>query len=378
MNKNPGTQNTDRRRDVRTPAQRKAEQERKLMQQKRLQEKSAVVNSPQAKQTNAENTHVRHNITSASPAAANTKRIPQASKNSATVNNPPRTNKNSEYERQLLAQQKQIEMLQRQINAEKEQRKREEAGKAKIRELERNIRQQKLLQEKYIDAETKGYYGANNGEMSKSLRIVALAIIAVLLIITVITCSRITIKTVPSKPTSAPEITGTAGSGTVSEQGVVSDQPAVDVNKEKISVSSSDYAGGTLMLVNSDYFYNFDYSGSDIPKDTLVAVAGKITDKSYKAADYNILLNTETVNMLNLMMTDFNAYSGKTDVMVNSAHRTKEQQQQILDSKIQQLGEDQQIAQTPGNSEHHTGYAFDFSIYPANSGRQILRARSGR
>lgn len=130
------------------------------------------------------------------------------------------------------------------------------------------------------------------------------------------------------------------------------------------SVSSSDYVRGSLILVNAEHVYDFDRTGADIPNQEIITVASNIQNKNFKAADYNVLLAKETVDALNAMFADFSNAGGSKDVMINSAYRTFEQQQNILESKKEQLGENQQIAQTPGNSEHHTGYAFDFSIYP--------------
>ena len=138
----------------------------------------------------------------------------------------------------------------------------------------------------------------------------------------------------------------------------------IDSPFTKASVSTADYKRGTLILVNTENTYDFDYPGKDIPLEAPVRVTSLIQNRTFKASNNNTLLCETTISALNSMFADFYAETGKNDVMINSAHRTYEDQQSILKSKIAQLGENQQIAQLPGASEHHTGYAFDISVYP--------------
>ncbi len=133
---------------------------------------------------------------------------------------------------------------------------------------------------------------------------------------------------------------------------------------DRYSVASSDYKRGALVLVNSDVKFDFDYTGKDIPDEEIIRVNTNIENKTFKAADNTIKLARSTVSALNLMFADFYAASGKNDVMINSAHRTYDDQKSIYDNYLVRFGADQQIAQKPGDSEHHTGYAVDFSVYP--------------
>lgn len=131
-----------------------------------------------------------------------------------------------------------------------------------------------------------------------------------------------------------------------------------------IDVPSSDYTNGTLVLVNSEHPFVFDNNGSVVRDDEIVRVGGLVENRSFKVSDNTIFLCTETISALNKMMKAFNAYSGKNDVMILEAFRSREDQQSIYDSKVASLGADQKIAALPGESEHHTGYAMDISIYP--------------
>ncbi len=131
-----------------------------------------------------------------------------------------------------------------------------------------------------------------------------------------------------------------------------------------IDVPSSDCTNGTLVLVNSEHPFVFDNGGSVVRDDEIVRVGGLVENRSFKVSDNTIFLCTETISALNKMMKAFNAYSGKNDVMILEAFRSREDQQSIYDSKVASLGADQKIAALPGESEHHTGYAMDISIYP--------------
>ena len=73
---------------------------------------------------------------------------------------------------------------------------------------------------------------------------------------------------------------------------------------------------------------------------------------------------TEAVAALNRMLDDFSAYQGgKKTLIILEGLRSYEEQQEILNEKIAALGAEQTIAQTPGASEHHTGYAMDMDLY---------------
>ncbi len=183
---------------------------------------------------------------------------------------------------------------------------------------------------------------------------VKLIVIAVLVIMNIIAFAAITQRSIPERFTPSQ----------VEENSKIALEENIESPFQTAKITSSDYIRGSLTLINADYPFNFDYKGTDIKEPEIIRVNSRIENKTFKAADNTILLGDVTIDALNLMFADFYAQTGKNDVMINSAHRTREQQQSILDNKIQQLGKDQQIAQTPGNSEHHTGYGFDISIYP--------------
>ncbi len=394
MNNNINNAPANRRRDIVTPAQRKAAQEQKLASQREASEKrlaaerQAQLKNQQTAEAIRRETEARRRSSVRAPserAASNVKAqnpTPSPRANSApaqrSTNAAPQRNvpshgavqKNApsgmthEQQQQLIQKQRQIEMLERQLRAEKEQRAATAARHRRIRELELRIDHQKLLRDELIAKDMR----KDNQKKNKTGSIIAVAVIAVLIILNIVAFASLTKNDVPQKITS-PETDISEQNGNNSQN--TNDAGAsllggIDSERDKFTVTASDYVNGTLILVNTEHPFDFNNGGTDIKDDELVTIATRIRDKTFKAANYKTYLNSETVEMLNIMMADFYTYCQKDDVMVNSAHRTVEQQQEILDSKKQQLGEDQQIAQTPGNSEHHTGYAFDFAIYPAN------------
>ncbi len=183
---------------------------------------------------------------------------------------------------------------------------------------------------------------------------VIIAVVFILVIINIIAFAAITQRSIPERKTPSQ----------VEEQSRIELEEEIVSPFEVAEITSSDYIRGTLALINADYPFSFDYVGTDIKEDEIVRVNQLIENRTFKASDNTIYLARETIGALNLMFADFYSQTGKNDVMIHSAHRTYEQQKSILDQKIQQLGEDQQIAQTPGNSEHHSGYGFDIMVYP--------------
>lgn len=380
-----------RRRNVVTPAERKAAEERKLAAEKASVERKAREEEAKRREmearrrssvktsskgtvppmktggyavppTTSRNTTVSRG--SSAPYKAPTyseKNVPDDVRGTTRTTHPSAKSERElhEQQRQIMMQQRQIETLERQIREEKERRSAFTAQHRHIAELEHKVRQQQLLRDNMIDRDAE----KDNPKENIKWKYVGICVIALLIIVNIIFFASLTRRNVPDKPTepSVPAIVP----GDITDDTAIGTS-GIEPTTVQQTVAAKDYTNGVLILVNSEYPYDFDNEGTDIRDDQLVTVAKEIPDKSYKASNYKTYLNSETVKMLNLMMTDFYAYSGRDDVMVNTAYRTYEQQKEILDAKKEQLGDNQRIAQTPGNSEHHTGYAFDFSIYPKN------------
>ena len=124
-----------------------------------------------------------------------------------------------------------------------------------------------------------------------------------------------------------------------------------------VSVDREGIYEGELILVNLKEIYRFQN------EDELVSIIKKKNDK-YKLLNKDMLLSIKMVQSLNRMMTDFEKYTGKHDMIITSAYRSLEEQSEALEEKINEFGEEEALkwAMLPGYSEHHTGYAVDMSI----------------
>lgn len=126
---------------------------------------------------------------------------------------------------------------------------------------------------------------------------------------------------------------------------------------DHISLDRDGIYEGELILVNEKEICRFKNN------DELVSIAKKKNNK-YKLMDARMLLSIKMVQSLNRMMTDFEKYTGKHDMIITSAYRSLEEQNEALQEKINEFGEEDALkwAMLPGYSEHHTGYAVDMSI----------------
>ncbi len=121
---------------------------------------------------------------------------------------------------------------------------------------------------------------------------------------------------------------------------------------------------GDLILVNNDIEYKFDKTSAENPRQDVVTVYSS-KNNSYYVKDMSIKLCPKTIENANKMFSDYVKFSGKADLLINAAYRSYDDQVEIQNEKIKQLGEEQGrlIAANPGYSEHHSGLAFDICIY---------------
>ena len=130
-----------------------------------------------------------------------------------------------------------------------------------------------------------------------------------------------------------------------------------------IKVNVSDTHSGELMLVNGNFPYIFDNEPTFVEKESCISVYSA-KSSSYFVRDINVSLEKTAIDAFNVMMDDYYNQNGNTkNIIITQGLRSFEEQQAMLELKISQLGPDQTIAQKPGYSEHHTGYAFDISTY---------------
>lgn len=162
-----------------------------------------------------------------------------------------------------------------------------------------------------------------------------------------------------------PEPDYTTNNGQTQEQSDLQENTNSAENAEYmyINVDTADTKSGFLQLVNISHEYTFNNTPDKVLKENNVSVYAE-KSSNYSVKDINVKLDKTVISALNSMLDDFSAHlGGKKNVIVTQGLRTFDEQQAMLELKISQYGEDQTIAQKPGYSEHHTGYAFDISTF---------------
>lgn len=123
-----------------------------------------------------------------------------------------------------------------------------------------------------------------------------------------------------------------------------------------INVNADDTKTGNLILVNNTHAFNSSISPMALENREFVSIG------AFKSNDYYVSYNTETlipeaIEAFNALTADFAAETGHRDLIIIDSIRTIEDQQRIFDQK------GPEIAAKPGCSEHHSGLAFDLSLY---------------
>ncbi|MBO4343111.1 MAG: M15 family metallopeptidase [Clostridia bacterium] len=184
-------------------------------------------------------------------------------------------------------------------------------------------------------------------------------LITCLVFLNVFVYSKIITKNIPEAHYENAEIDAGNGSGTEDGGGRT---VTLDENHKYITAKEADVKSGNLVLVNASYPYDFDAIPSVSQREDPVSVYYNKTD-SYFVKDINVSLNPTTITAFNGLMDAFYEKVGKKCVIITQGHRTYDEQKEMFDLKVSQYGEDQKVAQKPGFSEHHTGYAMDISTY---------------
>lgn len=123
-----------------------------------------------------------------------------------------------------------------------------------------------------------------------------------------------------------------------------------------VSVSPDEIHFGELVLINNDTAYVSEGTHNIVAYETPVNVYAAKNANYTVSYPAKVELNPTVIENLNTMFTDYVAFSGASDIYINEAYRTFEDQQKMYDEK----GAD--IATKPGYSEHHSGYAFDVAV----------------
>lgn len=129
-------------------------------------------------------------------------------------------------------------------------------------------------------------------------------------------------------------------------------------NYTYIAAEEADTHAGDIILVNAAHPYDFGQTSE------LASVYDNKTG-SYKVKDTLVSLQKHILEPFNEMMDAFNAATSIDDVNVVSGYRDYDSQQQLYENKVAVDGAEEASlwVAAPGNSEHHTGFAIDLSIY---------------
>lgn len=87
--------------------------------------------------------------------------------------------------------------------------------------------------------------------------------------------------------------------------------------------------------------------------------------RAYQVSGTDLMLDEKVAAALDALTSDFYAESGKNGLLVKSAYRSVESQTELYNARVESEGreEAEKYVSRPGESEHHTGYAFDMSVY---------------
>lgn len=146
----------------------------------------------------------------------------------------------------------------------------------------------------------------------------------------------------------------------------------LEKNYRYISLSNEqNLSYGDLILVNSDY----EYKGAE-PADLVSSYDYRTTsdgEKVMSIKDSTVMAKKQVLESLRSMLSDFRKEKNLNDVMLVSGYRTVEYQQELYDENLESTGLSYSTTvETPGHSEHHTGYSLDFQLdqedYPRFTG----------
>ena len=156
-------------------------------------------------------------------------------------------------------------------------------------------------------------------------------------------------------------------SGNTETSSVSTDAPETEPDESKfitLSLSEEDMHRGDLILVNAGNPYLF--SEKTELKD-LYSGRKKYDNgaRAFQVSTTDLKLSEEVLDKLNALTEAFYEASGERGLLVKSAYRSYEEQKEILDYRIERDGEEEALKKValPGESEHHTGRAFDMSVY---------------
>ncbi|MBE6562889.1 MAG: D-alanyl-D-alanine carboxypeptidase family protein [Ruminococcaceae bacterium] len=127
--------------------------------------------------------------------------------------------------------------------------------------------------------------------------------------------------------------------------------------REFITLSRDEIHKGNLILVNYKHEYVF-------PEEDILVSMYKTSD-AFSVNTTETYFQKEALDSFCTLMEDLYENSGCNDVLVVSAFRTVEKQQEIYQDRLDRYGSEYAASYVadPGYSEHHTGLALDLTVY---------------
>lgn len=181
---------------------------------------------------------------------------------------------------------------------------------------------------------------------------IGIVLIAMVLFCGVLYLGSCLLRPQPVVNTGADAVSETEGKGeSASKEQMLPDQT-------EVQAVSWDIHQGNLILVNNQTKF-VEQVGQEKQNIT------EYPDHAYQSAREGMQLDVNTLKAVNQMVADYKKETGDTGVTIISGYRSIEAQEEILADEIADVGEEEakRWVTEPGYSEHHTGYAVDFSIY---------------
>ncbi len=161
--------------------------------------------------------------------------------------------------------------------------------------------------------------------------------------------------------TTAPDAETTAPADTTTEPEETLKPPAPIAVSKKVTVTRDDMVKGDLIVVNANYPYTFPSTEKH-----LTTLYGN-KSRGYQLGSSSDKLESNTLAAWNRAADDFLAETGDTFLLLvnNGGYRSYATQETVYQKRVDSVGEAeaQKYVALPGNSEHHTGLAFDLGVY---------------
>lgn len=128
-----------------------------------------------------------------------------------------------------------------------------------------------------------------------------------------------------------------------------------------VEIDNSKIYEGPLVLVNN--YYDCKLDGENLV--SVLEHREKKDSNKYLVADYNVMVNNSIIENLDSMLSDFHDTYNDNNVMVASAYRSKQLQEELYTEEQNKENRDTtygEFVAVPGYSEHQSGYAVDLSI----------------